>query len=143
MQPSEVSVLIRRADPQDASDIARVLRQSFLEYQDQYTAEGFAATTPDEEQVRNRMDEGPAWVALLSSAVVSNVVGTASVVEKDDGVLYVRGMAVLPTARGRGIGELLLREIEGFALRNGRTWLLLSTTPFLTEAIPTLRTIRI
>ena len=131
MQPSEVSVLVRRADPQDASDIARVLRQSFLEYQDQYTPEGFAATTPGEQQVRNRMAEGPTWVALLSKAIV----GTASAVEKDDDVLYVRGMAVLPSARERGIGELLLREIEAFAVRNGCTRLLLNTTPFLTGAI--------
>jgi GNAT superfamily N-acetyltransferase len=135
LQPSEVRVLIRRADPPDASEDAAVLRQSFLEYQDQYTPEGFAATTPDEQQVRSRMQEGPAWVAFLSNAIVSNVVGTASVVEKDDGVLYVRGMAVLPAARGRGVGELLLREIEAFALRNGCARLLLSTTPFLTGAI--------
>ena len=131
MQTSGVSVLVRRADPQDASDIARVLRQSFLEYQDQYTPEGFAATTPGEQQVRIRMAEGSTWVALLSNAII----GTASVVEKDDAVLYVRGMAVLPAARGRGIGELLLREIEVFALGNGCTRLLLSTTPFLTGAI--------
>jgi hypothetical protein len=42
LQPSEASVLIRRADAQDASEVAGVLRQSFLEYQDQYTREGFA-----------------------------------------------------------------------------------------------------
>jgi GNAT superfamily N-acetyltransferase len=131
LQPSEVSVLVRRAVPADASEVAGVLRQSFLEYQDQYTPEGFAATTPGEQQVRSRMEEGPAWVALLKNAIV----GTGSVVEKGEGVLYVRGMAVLPSARGRGVGELLLREIEAFALRNGCTRLLLSTTPFLTEAI--------
>jgi GNAT superfamily N-acetyltransferase len=121
LQPSEASVLIRRADPQDASEVAGVLRHSFLEYQDQYTPEGFAATTPGEQQVRSRMAEGPAWVALLSNAIV----GTASVVR----------MAVLPSARGRGVGELLLREIEAFALRNSCTRLLLSTTPFLAGAI--------
>jgi len=131
LKPSEASVRIRRADPQNASDIARVLRQSFLEYEDQYTPEGFAATTPGEQQVRIRMAEGSTWVALLSNAIV----GTASVVAKDDAVLYVRGMAVLPAARGRGVGELLLREIEAFALRNNCTRLLLSTTPFLTGAI--------
>jgi len=136
LKPSEASVRIRRADPQDASDIASVLRQSFLEHQDQYTPEGFAATTPDEEQVRRCMEEGPTWLALLSNAIVSNaIVGTAAVVEKGEGVLYVRGMAVLPSARGRGVGELLLKEIEGFALRNSCTRLSLSTTPFLTSAI--------
>ena len=135
LKPPEASARIRRADPLDASDVARVLRQSFLEYQDQYTAEGFAATAPGEHQVRSRMAEGPVWVAVLSNAIGSNVIGTASVVQKDDGVLYVRGMAVLPEARGRGVGESLLREIEGFALRNACTRLLLSTTPFLTGAI--------
>ena len=135
MKPPEAGVRIRRADLLDVSDIARVLRQSFLEYQDRYTAEGFAATTPGEQQVRARIAEGPTWVALWSNAGVSNVVGTASVVEKDERVLYVRGMAVLPSARGRGVGELLLREIQMFASRNGCTRLLLSTTPFLTGAI--------
>ena len=135
MKPPEAGVRIRRADLLDVSDIARVLRQSFLEYQDRYTAEGFAATTPGEQQVRARMAEGHTWVALWNHAGVSNVVGTASVVEKDERVLYVRGMAVLPSARGRGVGELLLREIQMFASRNGCTRLLLSTTPFLTGAI--------
>jgi GNAT superfamily N-acetyltransferase len=131
VEPPEGSVLIRRAEPQDAAEVARVLRQSFLEYQDEYTPEGFAATTPDEQQVRVRMGQGPTWVALLNDAIV----GTASVVEKGKGGLYVRGMAVLPLARGRGVGELLLREIEAFALRNNCIRLLLSTTPFLTCAI--------
>jgi GNAT superfamily N-acetyltransferase len=131
MKPLEAGVLIRRAGPERASEVARVLRESFLEYQDQYTPEGFAATTPDAQQVRSRMAEGPTWVALLSDAIV----GTASVVEKGGAGLYVRGMAVLPSARGRGIGELLLREIESFALRNGCTRLALSTTPFLNGAI--------
>src|SRR5882672_6169760 len=66
LKPSAASVRIRRAELQDASDIASVLRQSFLEYEDQYTPEGFAATTPGEQQVRSRMEEGPVWIALLS-----------------------------------------------------------------------------
>ena len=131
MEPPEGSVLIRRGEPQDAAEVARVLRRSFHEYQDQYTPEGFGATTPDEQQVRARMGEGPTWLAQLGNAVV----GTASVIEKGEGGLYVRGMAVLPSARGRGVGESLLREIEAFALRSNCTRLLLSTTPFLTGAI--------
>ena len=131
VEPLEDSVLVQWAGPQDASEVARVLRQSFLEYRDQYTPEGFVATTPGEQEVRGRMGQGPVWVALLSDAIV----GTASVVEKGEGRLYVRGMAVLPSARGRGVGELLLREIEVFALRNNCTRLLLSTTPFLASAI--------
>ncbi|MFY9561843.1 MAG: GNAT family N-acetyltransferase [Terriglobales bacterium] len=131
MRTPEASVLIRRAGLQDAAEVAWILRQSFIEYQDRYTPEGFAATTPDEQRVSSRMGEGPTWVALVGNAIV----GTASVVQKGEDGLYVRGMAVLPSARGRRVGKLLLREIEGFALRNGCTRLLLSTTPFLSDAI--------
>jgi GNAT superfamily N-acetyltransferase len=127
----EARVLIRLAAPPDASEVASVLWQSFVEYQDRYTPEGFAATTPDAEGVRSRLAEWQTWVALLDNAIV----GTASAFEKSEGCLHIRGMAVLPSARGQKVGELLLREIEGFALRNRYTRLSLSTTPFLSRAI--------
>ncbi len=77
------------------------------------------------------MAEWQTWVALLDNAIV----GTASAFQKSEGCLHIRGMAVLPSARGRKVGELLLREIEAFALRSGYTRLSLSTTPFLSSAI--------
>ena len=55
MQPS---ARIRRAVSADAPEIAEVLRQSFLEFESLYTPKGFAATTPDREQVERRMEEG-------------------------------------------------------------------------------------
>ena len=131
VKPAEASVRIRRAEPEDANEVARVLRESFLEYQNRYTPEGYTATTPGEPQVRSRMEEGPTWVALLGDVII----GTASVVQEDAGLVYVRGMAVLPAARGQGVGKLLLRKIEDFAVRNGSTGLLLCTTPFLDSAI--------
>jgi GNAT superfamily N-acetyltransferase len=78
----------------------------------------------------NRIDEGPVWVALRDGAIV----GTVSALPKGE-ALYVRSMAVLPTARGHGIGELLLERVESFALEHGYKRLFLSTTPFLDRAI--------
>jgi GNAT superfamily N-acetyltransferase len=49
--------------------------------------------------------------------------------------LCVRGMAVLPAARGLGVGRRLLAQVEAFAVENGCVRLFLSTTPFLTRAI--------
>jgi len=49
--------------------------------------------------------------------------------------LYVRGMAVLPSVRGKGVGETLLRAVEAFASEQGHMTLLLTTTPFLDSAI--------
>lgn len=123
-------IRIRVAVAEDAPSIASVLRESFAEYESLYTREGFDATTPAGPQVRERMEEGPVWVAVDGDAVV----GTVSVVPKGES-LYVRGMAIVPAARGRGIGELLLREVEAYASERGFKRLLLSTTPFLGRAI--------
>ena len=124
------SVRIRMAVQADAPSIASVLRESFIEYQSLYTREGFAATTPTSEQIQERVKEGPVWVALQNDAIV----GTVSVVPKGE-ALYIRGMAILPSARGQRIGELLLRRVESFAVEQGFRRLFLSTTPFLGRAI--------
>jgi hypothetical protein len=50
---------IRLATHADAGAIAAVLHDSFIEYEKSYTANGFAATTPTAEQIKNRMNEGP------------------------------------------------------------------------------------
>ena len=124
------NIQIRAAVPDDAPRIASVLYESFAEYEHLYTSGGFSATAPAGDQVKSRMKEGPVWVALQDGRVV----GTASAVPRGE-ALYVRGMAVLPVARGHGVGRLLLEHIEGFASAGGHKLLVLSTTPFLSRAI--------
>jgi putative acetyltransferase len=121
---------IRRATTNDVPAIASVLRQAFREYEALYTPKGYSATTPGPEAIESRMAEGPVWVALFGG----HIVGTVSAIAKETGV-YVRGMAVLPTARGLGIGRLLLNEVDNFAASNGFRRLFLDTTPFLDRAI--------
>jgi GNAT superfamily N-acetyltransferase len=118
------------AAPDDAAQIAAVMHESFVEYKSSYTDEAFSATAPAPEQIQRRMTEGPVWVALQEGALVGTVAG----VERNDG-LYIRGMAVAPAARGRGIGEVLLNHLERFAAARGHKRLILSTTPFLDRAI--------
>ena len=62
------------------------------------------------------------------------IVGTVSAVPKG-AACYVRSMAIVPAARGLGLGRLLLERVEAFAASQGHTYLLLSTTPFLARAI--------
>jgi ribosomal protein S18 acetylase RimI-like enzyme len=121
---------IRRARAADAAAIARALAAAFAEFAPAYTPAALAATTPPAARVRARLREGPIWVAVEGGAVV----GTVSAVPRGAGV-YVRSMAVLPAARGRGAGAALLREVERYARGLGATSLFLSTTPFLTQAI--------
>lgn len=127
---SENGVEIRTADIDDAPCIESILHESFVEYEPQYTKEGFAATALAKDQIEVRMSEGPSWIALRDGKIV----GTVSAVPKGDS-LYIRGMAVLPSARGQKVGELLLKHVESFASERGYQALTLSTTPFLNRAI--------
>ena len=110
--------------------IASALYDSFKEYEPLYTPGGFKATTPTADVIRPRIDEGPMWVALQDGVIV----GTIAAVPKGES-LYIRSMAILPSARGHRIGELLLRHVEDFALAQGHRRMFLSTTPFLARAI--------
>lgn len=123
-------VEIRRATAEDAAAVAGVLYESFIEFKALYTDGGFAATALGPEQVLARISEGPVWVASRAGVVV----GTVGVVVKGHSV-YIRGMAVLPAARGSGAGTALMREAEAWAAREKMDRLFLSTTPFLHSAI--------
>lgn len=124
------AVTIRRAGPEDASAIARVLYEAFVEFRALYTDGGFAATALRAEEIPIRLQEGPVWVALRDGAVA----GTVAAVVKGTSV-YVRGMAVLPGARGSGVGAALLRTVESWAVGERCGRLFLSSTPFLISAI--------
>lgn len=124
------SMVIRKAMAEDVAAISKVLLDGFLQFRQFYTPKAFAATTITPAEVIKRMEEGIVWVALHDNKIV----GTVAVVQKDD-ALYVRGMAVLPEARGLKTGWKLLEQVEQYAIENKFRSLLLSTTPYLTSAI--------
>jgi len=127
---NETRIQIRLANLADASDIAAVLDLAFERFRELYTPDAYSATTPSSEVISKRWAEGPVWVALMGN----NIVGTMAAVPKNEG-LYIRSMAVLPTERGKGIGERLLETVEHFASKRDFRRLFLSTTPFLLAAI--------
>src|SRR5205085_10625092 len=92
-------IQIRRANVNDAPPLSEVLEKAFIEYRPLYTPKGYAATAIGPDEMLERISEGPVWVASLDGELV----GTVAAVPKDDG-LYVRGMGVVPTARGKRIG---------------------------------------
>ena len=94
---------IRLGVPEEAEVIAEVLYAAFAPFESGYTAQAFAATVISAEAVRKRFEEeGAIWVALKNGEIV----GTVSVVP-DGERLYIRSMAVRPSAQG-GIGRELL-----------------------------------
>lgn len=127
---AQPEILVRIAVPEDAGAVAVVLEQAFVEYRERYTDEGFIATVLKKEKIEARMAEGPVWVALEDEKIV----GTVAAVSKGKD-LYVRSMGVVPTARGKRIGEWLLKKLEDYAIAHGHSRMTLSTTPFLLRAI--------
>jgi GNAT superfamily N-acetyltransferase len=123
-------VKVRKAVPEAALAIASMLHASFVEFRPLYTPEGFAATAITAGEVLVRLSEGPAWVALWQDSLCGTVASVAR-----GAALCVRGMAVLPAVRGKGVGEALLKAVEAFASEHGHQTLLLTTTPFLDSAI--------
>jgi len=124
------SIAVRRAGEADVQTVHEVLVAAFDPLRDQYTVPAFDATVLDPKRVGARLSEGPVWVAERQAKAV----GTFGV-RHDEGGCYLRGMGVVPAARGLGVGRLLLDEAVGYVRIVGapRTWLY--TTPFLDAAI--------
>ena len=121
---------IRLARLPDTEAISLTLREAFAEFESLYTPAAFSATTPSKAQIEARFEEGPIWVAELEGKLVGTVAAVPRGTE-----LYIRSMAVLPTARRRGVGTLLLNATETFAAAHQHRRLVLDTTPFLLEAV--------
>jgi GNAT superfamily N-acetyltransferase len=122
-------IKIRTATAAETPDIEHVLSLSLAEYESRYTNAAFKLTAPSREKILRRMDEGPVWVAVHNGEVV----GTISAIPKGREI-RIRGLAVRPAERGRGIGRLLLVHVARYAFTNGFRRMSLSTTPFLTRA---------
>jgi GNAT superfamily N-acetyltransferase len=126
----QAAIRIRRAKHRDAAAIESLLYESFLEYERAYTPEAFHITTPGKHEIETRIKQWTVWVGLYAKVMV----GTVSAHPEGE-ALHIRSMAVRPAMRGQGIGKLLLKHVEGFALANGYKRLILNTTPFLASAI--------
>lgn len=124
------AVEIRLATEADAEAIAAILREAFGELRDGYTSEAFAIVTPPADEIRRRIAEGPNWITFWDGEPVA----TVSAVPEPEW-LYIRSMAVLPSAQGLRLGSRLLETIEEYAVANGFDTLFLYTTGFSTNAI--------
>ncbi len=118
--------MIRRALVQDAEAIHELMLAAFTPFRAQYTDACFDATVLDPERIRQRMAEGPVWVAEAQGQLLGTVGARV-----DERGLYVRGMGVHPDARRQGMGRQLLDACAAHADTLG-VGMWLSTTTFLT-----------
>jgi GNAT superfamily N-acetyltransferase len=122
---------IRLAGTGDEETVARLLLEAFEPFREQYTAEGFADTVPTLDVFRERIALGKIWLAFIGDEPV----GTVTALPEPDRV-YIRSMAVTPSAQGRGVGQQLLDTLERDARERGFKKLYLYTTFVLPAARP-------
>lgn len=79
------SVLISESGPQDAERISEVLLKSFRKYESVYTRDGFERTAISADAVRQRMAEGPVWVARTKYLII----GTSAAVIRENSTYYI------------------------------------------------------
>jgi GNAT superfamily N-acetyltransferase len=122
---------IRLAGTGDEETVARLLLEAFEPFREQYTPEGFADTVPNLDVFRERIAVGKIWLAFIGDEPV----GTVTALPEPDRV-YIRSMAVTPSAQGRGVGQQLLDTLERDARERGFKKLYLYTTFVLPAAQP-------
>lgn len=131
MVNKEISnAVIRLATFNDARAIAALLKDSFAKYEHQYTERAYTETTLGVYKIKERIYNKRTWVVLLHNVLS----GTISLIPADY-TLYIKSVAVAPTAQGKGLGKQMMKLAEQEALKRGLRYLELTTTHFLIEAI--------
>jgi predicted N-acetyltransferase YhbS len=98
--------VIRHARAGDAAGILRCLHQAFEPFRREYTDAAFHDTVLDADTLRARMSRMATFVAERDGEVIGTI--AASKVDAERG--HLRGMAVLPSCAGSGLGRRLLRR---------------------------------
>src|SRR5438874_1247848 len=115
--------LIRPAERGDEHGILRCLAAAFEPYRVSYTPEAYADTVLDEASLAERLRR----MHVLVAASTEQIAGTVAALLAD-GEGHLRGMAVLPACRGKGLAAALLAAIEGWLKDHGGKRVTLNTT---------------
>lgn len=120
---SELDLEISLAVPGDEETIASLVFEAFAPFREEYTPDAFDYTAVSAERVRERLAEGPIWIAYLGGEPVGTVSGLP-----EEERFYFRSMAIKPTVQRGGIGQRLLETLETHARETGFEKLYLYTT---------------
>lgn len=120
------TITITAEDPR--SDAATLLIKNLsAELAPKYGGDGTASFSPD--------DVLAGGGAMLIARLNGEPVGCGAIRRMQDQVAEVKRMYVEPRARGRGVGRMILQELEAVARRMGYSHVRLETGNLQTEAI--------
>ena len=127
------NITFRKAQIHEINDIHLVLSKAFEPYRKSYTTGALNATvlTPNDIQNRFLGQEYEVYVVTINNYIV----GTVSLLQKDQDQLYLRSMAVDPDYQSKGIGLFILKKIDELARRKNIKKISLETSKPLKRAI--------
>jgi GNAT superfamily N-acetyltransferase len=111
--PCPAQLALRRARPEDASQLRRIVAAAFAQYEGRLDPPS-GALVESEDSLRAKIADGGAWLCQHAGEPI----GCAFFAPRADH-LYLGRLAVLPAWRGRGVGELLLQRVEDDAREQG------------------------
>ena len=127
-----MTLLIRDAAPGEVAVVRGVLATAFEPYRHEYTQGAFDDTVPTLERLTERMAEMTIAVAVRGEAVVGTIgIGRRHHARRAG---YLRGMAVLPSCEGQGVGKLLLQSAIDRLIQFECTEVYLDTVDVLSRA---------
>lgn len=101
------AVKVRSATNHDVLAIAGMLVDAFWEFEPEYTPAAYSGTILTPETIARRIEREETLVAAIDEVIVETVS-----LQQAASITKVRSMAIVPSARGRGIALALLREVE-------------------------------
>ncbi len=129
---------IREAIDADADVVARIIEEVYIaggwadpQRSPDYVAELLDARTRIAEATVLIAEEGDRWAGTVTATQSPS--GLANIARR--GELEIRMLAVVPSARQRGIARALVTACEDLARSRGLTRMVLSTEPAMTAAI--------
>ncbi|GAB4117540.1 MAG: GNAT family N-acetyltransferase [Roseiflexaceae bacterium] len=108
-----MAVSLRPAHPGDEALLAELIRAAFAEYRGVLDPPS-SAERQSAERIGQEIADGGAWIALINQQPVGCVLW-----HKHIGYLYLDRLAVLPSARGHGVGRQLIDRVEALAKELG------------------------
>ncbi len=122
------TLVLRAAVLADAAALAATIAAAFEQYRGRLIPESAAFNETGDAIARELADGTDAIIAELDQQPVGCVLITPV-----DGDLYFGRLAVIPTARGRGIARRLVHAVEAEAVRRGLAGVRLGVRVVLTE----------
>ncbi|HVX45378.1 MAG TPA: GNAT family N-acetyltransferase [Mycobacteriales bacterium] len=121
-------LVLRAASAADAASLAATIAAAFEQYRGRLVPESAAFGETAEAITRELADGHGAIVAEQDRAAVGCVM-----IKPLEGDLYFGRLAVIPSARGRGIARRLIEAVESEAVRRGLAGVRMSARIALTE----------